>query len=437
MLTAILALWASFSCQPHMELAPGITELASQYVRLGLPMPPGRASLAVWRGAGTDRVGNEKEPGHVLFGFLEPSWPRASVWIGTGFFRWWIPESWNQGQLDLGWFLRHAEPAGLRAIKRLSTAQCCGFARGEYWQDTDLATAIQLFLRGKTEEARILDTQPVYQPLSWPYGELDLYVGTNCTRLGYLAVSHWLDLLATPGTNLRGILKGLRLCLKVGAVSKGTQVDGLVKGLETRIRRSKARAGEFERYLRPLLDLTDWAWNPDQLLPLQKLASRGLAAVPFLIDHLDDLRPARLVFGANTASTFAAPPRPRPLLVRDACRLVLAEFAFGAVDWKGTRTDFRTWLAKARALGEVAYFRGLIAAGGRTREMTLAECALTHSISCPKREPRRRLERPNGWATAPIARSSAPIQPGLPRLMEMTPFRNGGNSSIPMAEFGR
>lgn len=316
----------------------GFDQLLADYRGYGLPLPPKDAKLVKFVSGGGGIVNDEITPLTYFFGFLLQ--PRTKdkpplLLVGT-----------QELPLDPGTKFQVVEPKP-ELVKKIDPHL--------YWQSTfemnaGLAVALQCKSRGWNDLARELWTASIKESCGHHFGAFFQPANLpNRTAVAYLAWAYYANELVKPDTDRVKIAKQIKTLLAAEPMLNTPDNRAFLGSLEAALVPSKAKAGTVERLVD---DLTEGA-------DTSHLRSKGFAAVPALIDHLDDDRLTR-----SASRGFNNFP-PHHLRVKELASGLLQELAGEDVgrDWlqrqKGwavDKADAQDWWKHAQKIGEEAYF---------------------------------------------------------------------------------
>ncbi len=177
-----------------------------------------------------------------------------------------------------------------------------------------------------------------------------------------LAWAHYGNELLKPKTDRAAIAKKIKSLMQAEPSIASKKNLALLHSLELTLVPSKSRADSVERLIDDLAELSGPWTNPGvrEADPrYRRLFEVGFAAVPALIDHLDDPRLTRVRGGGIhhsplrlcTIGEFV-----HDVLYGVAGFDVIGEWRNGYRDPVGEKEDARKWFVKAQKTGEEAYF---------------------------------------------------------------------------------
>jgi hypothetical protein len=190
-------------------------------------------------------------------------------------------------------------------------------------------------------------------------------------RLNHLAWNHWKRTAFRPGSDRALAAKRLRKLLEQCSDFDTEENREFVRCLELAAAPSKAKPGSIEGLVDDLVNYDEkWSYEPRAATPRDELdpqdcywaiVGRGFAAVPTLIDHLDDDRLTQAMVSERKRTTVITTVGFR---VRDAALLILKGLAgpsaLQSTEWP-PRADARTkaealaWWQQARKVPEEQY----------------------------------------------------------------------------------
>jgi hypothetical protein len=183
------------------------------------------------------------------------------------------------------------------------------------------------------------------------------------TAVNYLAWVHSANELVQPDTDRATTARRMKSLLAAEPDLNTAANRALLVSLEATLIPSKAKPGSIEQLIDELSEMCNCSsrartdWEPDPRYT--RLAQMGFAAVPGLIDHLDDKRLTRSIQGG----AMNCPPSNMPIQV--VVSDVLKELAGAevAMNWREQlqgrtveKADVLAWWDEARKVGEKAYF---------------------------------------------------------------------------------
>jgi hypothetical protein len=328
---------------------PKIGQLLATYRDWGLPIPPPDAKLVLFElDSGVTRVnGREMAHRHALAFLLKPAPAkgRPLLLLGTQTF---MPYFADQQ-------VKPVEPDP-KLVQRATLS---------YWYqpfeiNAGLATALQCKARGWDALAAALLEKSLRESVGHPYGAF--YQPEDLppqTALAFLAWTHWGNELAKPDTNRAEIAGRMERLLVAEPLLKTEGNQVLLRRLRDSLKPSTAKPGSPEALVDALVNVADppgswYVWAPQY----RRLVRQGFDAIPALIEHLDDKRLTRVVFGGM--NNFP----PRFYLVCDFTAEIVRGFADedlladrerGPLDVGLSKQTAARWWERARKEGERAY----------------------------------------------------------------------------------
>jgi hypothetical protein len=334
--------------------------LLADYRSYGLPLPPADAKL-VRLDTGTtsyDKKNKPLPPTYFLGFLLQPATrdnPRLLL-VGT-----------QEVRLDAHTTVEIVEPKP-SLVKRIDLGfNWMNFVSWQQWtfpMNAGLAIALQCKARGWNDLALELWTASRRQATGLPGGVFSQPANlSDRTAVSYLAWAHSGNELVKPDTDRARTARRMKALLagEPGLNTKGNQV--LLESLEATLQPGKGKPGTPEQLIDNLTEMcgvmrtygTYGECDPRYT----RLAQQGFAAVPALIEHLDD---DRLTRGSRGGYMMCPPSN---LRIKDVVSDLLYELAGEAVgkDWwqrhqsrSVEKADAQAWWARARLVGEEAYF---------------------------------------------------------------------------------
>jgi hypothetical protein len=223
-----------------------------------------------------------------------------------------------------------------------------------------LAIALQCKARGWNEMAQELWTASLRQDSGHHFGAFYQPANlSNRTAVAYLSWAHSGNELVDPKSDRAKTARRMKALLAAETRLNTEGNRALLKSLEAALVPSKAKPGTAERLIDDLTETCSSARRHDEPdPPYSRLAHMGFAAVPALIEHLDDERLTRSVKqGFNNFPTWI-------MRVNDVVSDLLQEQAGEEVGkdwlrrqqgWAVEKADAQAWWDKARKVGEEAY----------------------------------------------------------------------------------
>jgi hypothetical protein len=301
--------------------------LALAYREHGLPLPPPDAPLVLYSSG-------EKDEEPTLAFLLRPPTREAP------------PEFLNGLSTLKPRYELEITPLKPGALSAKAAAALVSRARLD--QDDALTLAVQCHARGWEELARAL----------FAHGREKTDEGPPRTVLLRAAWDYWWRELGRPATDWSAIARRLRALRAADGALDTEENRELLASLEAALVPSKARPGTIEAMIDDLIQERNTWYEPTegapQMPPSKRLFEQGFAAVPHLIDHLEDGRLTRYLWVSGGVSGI--PHAPFYFRVGDHVGYVLARVSGSQVGRRSTRAEVEAWWVKARKLGEEAYW---------------------------------------------------------------------------------
>jgi hypothetical protein len=260
-------------------------QLLTDYRSYDLPLPPEKAELVRFESGGRYVLNDKLMPPTYFLGFLLQPGTKENpplLLVGT-----------QEVRLDARKTVEVVEPKP-ELVKGLDV-QWYGGATFE--ENAGLAIALQCKARGWNELAQELWTASLRQSSGHHFGAFFHPANLpNRTAVAHLAWGHSGNELVKPDTDRAKIARRMKVLL---AKEPRLNSDGnlaLLKSLEAALVPSKAKPGTVERLIDDLTEMCSTGRRHDEADPrYSRLAQKGFAAVPALIEHLDDERLTRSV----------------------------------------------------------------------------------------------------------------------------------------------
>jgi hypothetical protein len=334
---------------PAADRAPPLDELLKTYRQLGLPLPAADAKLVRLETSWSISVAPGKDVPLYALGFLLRAATKEKpplLLVGTQEYE---PED------------RNLKITPVQPEAALANEVQAEWMDSVFGVNAGLATALQCEARGWKELAQALWDRSIrttaghnhsnfYQPANLPAN----------TALANVAWAHWGNELIKPDTDRAAISKRMKALLDAEPKLATNLNKAMLRSLELALVPSKAKPGSVEELIDGLVELAyePPAGRPRVPPPYQRLADLGFAAVPALIEHLDDDRLTRTVLvGFDNFPTYHR-------RVGEVVGDLLQELAGEELgkDWLRRRqgynvdkADARAWWEKAEKVGEEAY----------------------------------------------------------------------------------
>lgn len=258
--------------------------LVALYKKYELPLPPADAPLLKIGSVDEESAGENADAEFRIGFLLRPAHSDrpAVALVGT--------EEYQPA--EEGEAFATIEPDAVKAEKiRLGS-------RSTFEVNAALAAAIQCKVRGWNELAE----RVLARSLSEPIGSGSIYFQPAelppRTALAHLAMAHWGNELLRPDSDRAVIAGRIRKLLAAEPALATEANEGLLHSLEAALVPSRSKPGSIDASIDGLVDFDDAQkrFRGDDLDPRYlKVSLLGFAAVPALIDHLDDSRLTRSV----------------------------------------------------------------------------------------------------------------------------------------------
>ena len=334
-----------------------LEQLLADYRGYGLPLPPDDAKLVRFESGGRGIVNGKLTPPTYFLGFLLRPGTKdkpALLLVGTREIRLNSSETVEAvdpkqelvNNIDLGYW----EQATFESNAGLAVALQCK-ARG--WN-----TLAQQLWTSSLKNASGHPRGGFYQPANLP----------NRSAVSYLAWIYSGNELVKPNTDRAKTAKRMKAILAAEPTLSTRGSKELLKSLEAALVPSTAKAGSVDRLIDDLTEMCNTGLKYNETDPrYTRLANEGFAAVPALLEHLDDERLTRSVKqGFNNFPTY-------PVRVQHVVSDLLQELAGEDVGkdwlrrqqgWAVEKADAQAWWEKARKEGEEAYLLGHVLSPG-------------------------------------------------------------------------
>ena len=247
-----------------------------------------------------------------------------------------------------------------------------------HWHSTfetnaGLAVALQCKARGWNDLARELWAVSIKQSSGHLYGAFFQRVNLPYrSAVTYLAWAHYANELTKPDTDRAKIAKQIKSIFASEMTLNTPDNRALLGSLEAALVPSKAKPGTVKRMIDDLTEMTNAGLRYDESESrFSRLSHMGFAAIPGLIEHLDDTRLTRCVSpGFNNFP-------PHHLRVEELVSGILQQLAGEEVgrNWlerlQGRAVDkaiAKGWWEKAQKVGEEGYFLANVLPKGEKRE---------------------------------------------------------------------
>ncbi|HYV38952.1 MAG TPA: hypothetical protein VE988_24925 [Gemmataceae bacterium] len=322
-------------------LENSLDQLLVDYRDYGMPMPSKDAKLVKFESGGRYIVNDKLMPPTYSVGFLlhpETKDSPASLLVGT-----------KEVRLDLQTPVEVIEPkpGNAKIINDLSFNPTIYISTGQI-------IAIQCKALGWDDLAKELWTLSSTGPkVVNPPGGIPFR-----TAIANLAWGYYKNELVKPDSDRALAAKQMKKLLAAESEINTEGNQALLKSLDAALIPSTAKAGSLERLVDDLVDMCNGS-EFDRDPRYDKLANQGFAAVPILIQHLDDDRLTRSIMpGFNNFRSWN-------MRVKHVVSDLLREIAADDLDkdWLDRqvgraveKADAEAWWKKASKEGEEAYF---------------------------------------------------------------------------------
>ncbi len=333
------------------DIENGLDQLLAGYRGYGLPLPPKNAKLVRFESGGRYILNDKLMPSTWFLGFLLQTGIKdkpALLLVGTQEFR-----------LDAHKTVEVVEPK-TELVKSIALRW---WGASTFDMNAGLAVALQCQDRGWNDLAQELWTASLRQESGHHFGAF--YQPPNLpnrTAVAYLAWAHSGNELVKPDTDRATTARRMKTLLATEPRLNTEGNRALLKSLEAALVPSKAKPGSVERLIDDLTEACNTSPSHDEPDPRRtRLAQMGFAAVPALIEHLEDDRLTRSIKqGFNNFPTWN-------LRIQDVVSDLVQELAGEDLGkdwlrrqkgWSVQKADAQAWWEKARKVGEKAYFLG-------------------------------------------------------------------------------
>jgi hypothetical protein len=384
----------------------GFDQLLADYRAYGLPLPPPGSQLIRFESGGRYILNDKLTPPTYFLGFLLQPGAKGKpplLLVGT-----------QEIRLDLQTSVEAIEPKP--EIARDIDPQWWG--RSTFELNAGLAIALQCKARGWNDLARELWTLSIKQISGHHFGAF--YQPADLpprTALACLAWAHYGNELVKPDTDRAKLARQIKLLFAAEKSLNTVVNESLLRSLEAALIPSKAKAGSVERLVDDISEMCNTGRRWDEADPrFARLAEKGFAAVPALIEHLDDDRLTRSIKqGMNNFPTWI-------LRVKHVASDLLQELAGEEVGrdwlrrqqgWAVDKADALAWWEKARKEGEEGYFLAHVLPSGEKAQwpnsLMLRKIAEKYPQHLPKLYKTVLDERPQlqSWPVAEAAAKSS------------------------------
>jgi hypothetical protein len=327
-----------------------LDQLLVRYREYGLPLPPADAPLVRIESRPEQRVHDgTKEASYLLAFLLHSQGPDNNRLVLLG------RAKRCFDQIFVFSVLTPAQPTANQA----SHAECV-------WQDSlqepfatnvALATAIQCQARGWHELAQALLTRAL---ATEPGDSNSIFSQSANLRpqaaLSRLAWAHWANELAKRDTDRAAIAQHIRFLFASDPALATDDNRKFLTALDAALAPRRGKPGTTEALIDDLLDLSAYVPGQRDDARYQRLLDLGFAAIPSLIEHLDDQRLTRCIAGGEDAWPIHF------LRICDVVSLLLEDLAgerwatqpSNVFGWPFEKASVQAWWQNAQKVGEEA-----------------------------------------------------------------------------------
>ena len=268
------------------QAEPSMDELLADYRAYGLPLPPADAKLVQFECGSGSINGKPLPKTHFLAFLLRPG--------GKD----------KQPVLLVGTQERHASQYEAKTLEIVEPRAELGkslelnrFAEATFDMNDGLAVALQCQARGWKSFAQELWAASLKQDIGHGRGAFHQPENLSSrSALEYLVWTHYGNELVKPDTDRAKIAKQMKAVLGAEPKLNTEYRKNLIKSLEAALAPSTAKPGTIERMIDDLTDMCNTGLTGNELDPrYSRLADMGFAAVPALLEHLEDNRLTRSV----------------------------------------------------------------------------------------------------------------------------------------------
>ncbi len=346
------------------EVASSPAALLKIWTDYGLPLPPPEAPLVRFSTGVRSVEKDGSETPHFSFGFLIGEQGEKKGVILAGFTR----RDAQQGDGDI---VEKIKPDATAITERHISAEL-----DISGPNSLLGTAVQCEARGWTDFARELLARALLQDACHPFSPTFQKAGAAAADAMYASVwQHLQNEAMSPGCDRAGLAAKMKRLLDSGHDLPRDGGKWLYGALSAAAQPGKGKPGTPEAMIDRLVDSRKGGGmggnDPDAADPYYQLEAQGFAAVPALLDHLED---PRLTCGMTQGfNNFPSWPRRVGDLVSD----LLQDLSGGELgaDWldrqKGggvVAETARVWWKKAQAAGEETWLvQGAVAKENKDR----------------------------------------------------------------------
>jgi hypothetical protein len=324
-------------------------QLLADYLGYGLPLPPKDARLVRFESGGRYVSIDKLMPPTYSLGFLLRPATRdkpALLFVGT-----------QEVSLAAHKTIEFVEPER-ELVKRTRSF----WGPSPFEMNVEMALALQCKARGWNDLAEELWTANAWHASGFHFAAFyqPPYLPQR-TALAYLAWAQIGNDLVKPDTDRVKIAQRMKALFAAEPRLNTEGLRALLKSLEVALVPSTSREGTVERMIDDLTEIcnTGRSWDNSLEPRYARLAHVGLAAVPALIDHLDDNRLTRSIEpGVDNVPTWI-------VRVKHVVSELLQELAGEELGkhklerqrgWAVEKRDAQAWWDRVRNEGEKAYF---------------------------------------------------------------------------------
>jgi hypothetical protein len=326
----------------------GLDQLLTDYRGYGLPLPPEEAKLVRFESGGRYYLNGNLMPPTYFLGFLLRPGSNdnpALLLVGTQEIRLDAHETTEvvepKPELVKSIDLRWGGPSPFEMNVGLALALQCK-ARG--WNDL----ALELW-KASLQQSSGHHLGTFFQPANLP----------KRTAVAYLAWAHSGNELVKPDTDRAKTAQRMKTLIATEPRLNTEGTQALLKSLEAALIPGKAKPGTVERLIDDLTEMCNTGRKWDERDPrYSRSALIGFAAVPALIEHLNDERLTRSI--KQAVNNFP----PWNLRIKDVVSDLVQELAGEELGkdwlqrqrgWTVEKADAQAWWNKASKVGEEAY----------------------------------------------------------------------------------
>jgi hypothetical protein len=343
---------AQRAAQLVQAIENSFAQYLADYRAYGLPLPPKNATLVRFESGGRSILNGKLMPPTYFLGFLlqpETKETPPLLLVGTQEYR-----------LEARNPVEAVEPK----VELVRGLDLRWWGRATFDMNAGLALALQCKARGWHDLAQALWTASIqqdggdrfaafYQPANLP----------GRTAVAYLAWAYSGNEQVQPRTDRSKTASRMKALLAAEPRLNTEVHRKLLRSLEATLVPSKAKPGTVEWLIDDLTEMCDTRStmrSPGEIDERYfRLVRRGFAAVPAMIEHLDDERLTRSVMhGSDNFPTWMLRVQHvvSDLLQQLAGEDVSQDWLRRQQGWAVEKADAQAWWDKARQLGEEAYF---------------------------------------------------------------------------------